>query len=1065
MLLTLGLLFCFMLFGGHKAAALGDNFPPGNSVDNDWLLLSRYKCPGHCLNTPNADIRVFYSINALNNDGVTPGQNLEVDVQIDCRYIGTPNGNAVLDGGTSRPNWPNATCTGLNTNSGNSVNTFFVQRQNLDCSQSGPTNKYTGWCFTTLHLSLAATPGNEPILGAWVFSADDLGNVKITPAEELNPTANYTNTDCYQGYEFSFNGDNQTCTPPGGLAPDNHLFTLWNNFNSNGPGTHHNWQVRFGPDCTVTKAETVYLRWYDADDPGIGNDNGTQSNGGTADTSLNIDLFDNTTGQYIFKNVTNLGGNDSYRDRGFTVKPGHDYTWTWNNVSATNGIQLWNPFSEIGTIINCPGPTDWRLDATSSVTDAATGAPIRVVSTRINDPNAQKVKFNHIIHNFGPDPATYNGQVMGTYNNNGYDATRCGNNGTADNTIQNTTGVNAGFCPGDTRQLTYFTATNRPVGDSPNHPEEFQFPSNAAPGDTYCEYIAFSDPTGPGTSTGGGGGPYTPNSTWGDSSDDPACVTYNPFATTLNSVGCQNIKISSNTSYYIKVDNLTTGASNQEGPYAGNQNIDPFQAWQDIMYPHFQYNFSLIDNSGGGATITGSPQFLDKCMGAACLPSLQVSGDPVEPGQTTNIGYGIIIANATSRNFGNYGAIIWANPGLNMNPNPNYVGNAFPPASFIFEGTTWPVTANYQGNMHAVLTFNLGDISAYFSGLPCDSNPYTPSTRATMRVTSGDIATGGGFGNSSGDCSATALFSNGKNRYTSPSTTTDKNAGGLRTFAVPNAGKGSGGDFAAYALGYIDGSPSGPNGFYTAAAATSNNTYNALMFANTEPGNLGGLLGGDFTDAHCAPDYFDSTITTPHSSMPDPPGGAKTNVTSLNTKQYYHNGDLELKGGNINAGVRPTLYVDGNVTITGDITYSPWQFDTTNYNNNAPYFTLIVRGNIYVDSSVGEINGLYIAQPNAPDGTDGSFVSCSNGSAFPNSGFIGSSCQSQLNVKGSVIAQHVYALRAKDTLSQYANTSSASEIFDYLPSIVVGQPNFSPSTGGAGVPSSLENLTNLPPVF
>jgi hypothetical protein len=1079
-LLLVSIIFAasIVLLGGHKAAALGDNYPPGNSADNDWILLSNYQCPGHCLNTPTADIRVYYNIATLNAEGVGGGTQLRVNVQIDCRYNGTPNGSANLDRGTSSPNWPFVTCTGLNTNTGSNTSSFNVTRNNLNCSESGAGQRYTGWCFTTLHLNLNATPGNEPIVAAWVYSADDLGNAKVTPEEELSPGQNYTNTDCYQGYEFSFNGDNKTCTPPGGLAQADNLFTLWNNFNSNGPGTHHTWQMHFGPDCTVTAAKTVYLRWYDADDPGIGNSNGTQSNGGTADTSLNMDLFDNTTGQYIFQNATNLGGNDSYRDRSFTVRPNHNYTWTWNNVSATNGIQLWMPYSEMGTVIDCtqggggPPPNSWTLDATSTVTNAANGAPISVVTTKKGIPGVAQVKFNHIIHNFGPNAANYNFQVMGQYTNRGWGNRNCGNSTTTEPTTFNDTGANVGLCPqqptGGTNFLSYGTINGAALGDSRDHSEEYQFPSTAAPGDTYCQYISFSNPTGPGSSTGGGSGPFAPTVSWGDDSDAPACVTYNPFYINLNSVSCTDISITANKSYFVRIDNLTTGTSVNKGPYAGSQDPNPFLAWPDVMFPHDQYNFYLLDASNGA--VADGPNQLDKCMSASCSPNLQVSGDYVEPGQPANLGYGINITNNTSAGFTQYGAVVTANPGLSMPP--AVINNPFPAGATVYEGGNWNVTADYQGNLHAVLTFNGTDISSLFGGLPCDSNTYAPLTRPTMRVTNGDIATGGGFAYQ-GACTPTATFTGSTaTRYVSPvNNGNNNNAGSLRTFSVPISRKGSGADFAAYALGYIDGTAGGAYGFFSAGKSTSSNNYDSLMFANigvASSTNLGGELGGDFYDAHCSTDYFNSTRLGPLTLKTQGDvalGGYNSNSSPPQVLLQKPNGQSCLRiSGLVNPGVRLTIYTSDDVCITDNITYAAWNFDTTNYTNSAPYLTVITQGSIYVQPNVTTMTGLFIAQPE-DDGTKGVFATCGNDNTPADPAFIKASCQNHLTVKGSVIAQHVFPLRVGDTLSQYVDPTSSSELFDYVPSNVVAQPNFAPSTGGAATPGSLDSLINLPPVF
>jgi hypothetical protein len=293
------------------------------------------------------------------------------------------------------------------------------------------------------------------------------------------------------------------------------------------------------------------------------------------------------------------------------------------------------------------------------------------------------------------------------------------------------------------------------------------------------------------------------------------------------------------------------------------------------------------------------------------------------------------------------------------------------------------------------------------------------------------------------------------------------NAGGIRTFANVKPKKGSGADFAAYALGYIQGTEGDSDGFYSANLSTDTPpNYASLMFANNLGINLGGLLGGQLIKNHCTKDYFNDTRL---GDLGAPQNSGQITLNGKATGQYLYkdNGGglpcLRIKG-TVDAGARVTIYTSDDVCINDDITYAPWDID------HIPYLAVITTGNIYVQPNVNTITGLFISQPLDRGGgnvTGGAFTTCADGAGLASAGFISSNCQGQLTIKGSVIAQNVYPTRARDTdtLWRYANTSNSSEIFDFIPSMVVGQPNLAPTCGGAAVSDCQNNIKTLPPVF
>jgi hypothetical protein len=1056
LLLLSGLLF----FTPKHAAALGDNFPQGHSVNNEWVLLSQYQCPGHCLDTPKADIRIFYKTSA-------PNTTFEIDVQVDCRYVGKPGGSASLDGGTSRPNWPLVTCTGLNTSSGASeVQPFFVSKGNLNCSESSNSGKYPGYCFTDLHLKVDSNPGNQPIVGAWINTGDGLGGVKITALEEDNPGQNYANSDCYTG--------GGGCSPSGGPPLSDHLFTLWNNYANNGPDTHHNWDLTFAPDCTVKNNRTVYLRWYDADDAGSGN-NGTQSG------QISFDLHDDTANQYIFNNRGGLGGNDSYRDLGFTVKPGHQYTWRWNNVSATNGIQLWIPYSEIGSIINCPPPPGTpppnqnpvvgsaSCSATASTNNAFLGQSVTITVTYKNDSTSTDWWIG------GIDGKDYDNDGTVDYGRNPANGTEPpgmplgGSYKFAYPTSANSLGYPAILRDGkwETKQHSGVFLETGQAGPL-NSPANTSRLGQGQTSFSYTYTVSNGNPAITSTTYHFGVRNDENGAFFSNSNGNSICdASVNWKSVELTQIPCKTTSVTDpgGVPYYLvftdAVGNPIHNTSTDPGwPVSTNRDFDTYLDFP-FLYPHGQYNIHIYQ--WGTNAELDEPVFEDTCMAAQCESNFTPD---LEPGQAGSVTYGVSLANYTSRTYngGEYGVKVDANPGLIGSGSAPIVLTANP--NFVAYDVTFNIQALFGGSVTAHVLFggaSGASIDSQIRYSPC-SPPYNPQTRPTLRVTNGDISTGGGFA-SNNSCSSN--FANGKPRYISPTSAGGTpQAGGLRTFAVPQSFQGSGGDFAAYALGYITGIAAGNDGFYSAAAKTGGKTYSDLMFSNlTGNGtNLGGLLGGEFTAAHCTPDYFNDTRLTELT----PKNAVNVNVGSYSADTQEL---LKINGpkpcisisGTMNPGVRLTIYTDEDVCIDGNITYSPWNIDTTNTTNEAPYLTIITRGNIYVQSNVSTITGLFIAQPEDDGINGGVFTSCANNASVAGPAFIAANCHGAFTVKGSVIAQHIYPTRVGN--GTMFNNTGLAETFDYAPSAAVGQPYLKPLCGGAAVAQCEESNANLPPVF
>jgi hypothetical protein len=376
---------------------------------------------------------------------------------------------------------------------------------------------------------------------------------------------------------------------------------------------------------------------------------------------------------------------------------------------------------------------------------------------------------------------------------------------------------------------------------------------------------------------------------------------------------------------------------------------------------------------------------------------------------------------------------------------------------------------------------NEGTAEANNCGVGGSPPPQPVVSRPYFRTYGADTVAGGGFGSNCavGDAKIAA--------FTRPL---------IKQNSIDKEG-GSGSQLAAMALGNISG--------FTSASTRSTNPLLpiGLSFANTvnnsgnrdagpdtmQPNTGGGMLNNGW----CAPDYFTKTQypegspfknTTSNNANP-------LNIMTLDDKkqsQFVIPGQVKkLKSSNAsNYRKHHAIYVEGDVYIEDNIKY-----DTTFTGSidSIPSFALVVKGNIYVDRKVTQLDGLYIAQPKA-DGTKGKIYTCADNSGAPitdatvlfnecggNIQYVGNdrvacNIQSgeprQLTVNGAFVAQRVVLNRAGYTVGcakfqEQANTSKAAEIFKFSPEMYLSPPFFSPrSTATSG---DYQYITTLPPIL
>ncbi len=286
---------------------------------------------------------------------------------------------------------------------------------------------------------------------------------------------------------------------------------------------------------------------------------------------------------------------------------------------------------------------------------------------------------------------------------------------------------------------------------------------------------------------------------------------------------------------------------------------------------------------------------------------------------------------------------------------------------------------------------------------------------------------------------------------------------------IPGSSGGSGNQLAVMAKGTVD-------GFVSAALRTTTPTpLKGLTLANTS-----GTYGGGFSASpHCLPDYFAAKPATPNSttdvftiqsSTPDP----------YYIKPYSPTLSLENPGNNdYGPGVRKTLYVEGNLLIRGNIRYS----GTWGTQNDIPSIYIVVKGDIYIDKSVTQLDGTYIAQP--IDSTNGGKIyTCVSStplfrfSPAPNTYYSASKytapsgtvpaamyadCNNKLTVNGAFIANQVKFLRTFGSLRDSVTpTPKPAEVFNFSPETYLA-PGPPPST--ASSVKKYDYITSLPPVL
>lgn len=232
---------------------------------------------------------------------------------------------------------------------------------------------------------------------------------------------------------------------------------------------------------------------------------------------------------------------------------------------------------------------------------------------------------------------------------------------------------------------------------------------------------------------------------------------------------------------------------------------------------------------------------------------------------------------------------------------------------------------------------------------------------------------------------------------------------------------GAGAEAGAFALANI-------NSFASALKSpvfNANGPPSGLSFANTAGYVTGTRYGGSF------------------GSIPLSCNFAKDLSTATALPNNY--------GGDTGYSGHTTYKATGNVYISDDVIYADNGGWTTT--EDIPRFKLLVTGNIYISGDVTELDGLYVAT--------GNIYTCATGNGAYSSDY--DTCHKPLRVYGAFAARKINFLRTRGTLRDATpvdnySSSHIAETFIYTPELWLP---IEPNTGGL----KYDSILGLPPVL
>ncbi len=244
---------------------------------------------------------------------------------------------------------------------------------------------------------------------------------------------------------------------------------------------------------------------------------------------------------------------------------------------------------------------------------------------------------------------------------------------------------------------------------------------------------------------------------------------------------------------------------------------------------------------------------------------------------------------------------------------------------------------------------------------------------------------------------------------------------------------------------------------YTTADSGFSQLACKLSYANTDSaqGNCNDLKNG------LKPAYLSkkplSTPSKPASVKSIPPGDVDFDKLQ---GSYHKSGNLTIGNNILKSSRHITIFVDGNVTIKGNISID-W---STQYHNlsDIPSFTIMAR-NIKVEPWVALITGTYVATDH--------FESCKDANNPADLGMLpppNSKCQHKLKVNGAIVSENSPIFRRtfgagnlqEDNQWETDRISSTAEWINYTPNLWLTTSNGSSGNQLEGLTTT--QVTNLP---
>jgi hypothetical protein len=264
--------------------------------------------------------------------------------------------------------------------------------------------------------------------------------------------------------------------------------------------------------------------------------------------------------------------------------------------------------------------------------------------------------------------------------------------------------------------------------------------------------------------------------------------------------------------------------------------------------------------------------------------------------------------------------------------------------------------------------------------------------------------------------------------------------GGVHTWAKLKDGAyvGSSSQYALFVYDAISGDGADKRGFFTGAATTVADPKK-LTFANT----VGGIFGGDWGDTTPCTNYFEEEYGTSGEKLPNP--------LPIDGSIVNHSSASSIAEATP-VGTNRTVYVNGDATITGNITYTSvgWTL------GNIPSYRLIVNGNIYINPGVAQLDGFYFAT--------GNIYTCSTDSSYsPSNASYYTDCDNPLVVNGAFESLgSIKYWRTANTLAT-SDTTAAAETFNFSPEMFLTTQWIDNGSSSSGNP--IQSIKSLPPVF